>query len=258
MNKDHRAQEVIKRWDLFAEQYAAFCEKYGDINKEVLVTPLILEMLENVEGQNLLDAGCGEGYLSRLMAERGAIVTAVDYSEGLLDIARERTPDKLGINYLRENLENLSSINDSTFTIIVSCLVLQDVPDHQKAVQEMYRVLQPGGVFILVISHPCFSSDGGWIKDSDGKKEFWKIDNYFFEREIEIPLDPGSNNNPIGFHRTLTNYFRTITKVGFIIEELIEPFPSQDAINKHPSFKDDLRMSHFLLFKLRKQQLAHR
>ncbi|MGD2156967.1 MAG: class I SAM-dependent methyltransferase [Anaerolineales bacterium] len=250
--QDLKAEEIIKRWDHSAELYASYCSKYGDINKEILLTPVILEMLGNVAGRNVLDAGCGEGFLSRLIAERGASVTAVDYSYKLLEIARERTPDDLEIEYLHANLERLDKLNDDTFDFVVSCVVLQDLLDYQVAVAEMYRVLRPGGTYILAITHPCFSSDAGWVKDSNGKKLYWKIDNYFYERGFEIPITPGSENNPIGFHRTLTSYYRAILDAGFIIKDLMEPYPSQDAIEKHPDFIDDLRMSHFLVFRLRK------
>jgi ubiquinone/menaquinone biosynthesis C-methylase UbiE len=250
--QDLRAEEIIKRWDLNAELYASYYSKHGDINREVLVTPVIMEMLGKVADRNILDAGCGEGFLSRLIAERGASVTAVDYSEKLLEIAKERTPDDLGIDYIHANLECLDMLDEDTFDFVVSCIVLQDIPDYQAAVEEMCRVLRPGGTCILAITHPCFSSDAGWVKDSNGKKLYWKIDNYFFEGGFEIPMVPGSEDNPIGFHRTLTNYYRTILDTGFIIEDLMEPYPSQDAIKKHPDFRDDLRMSHFLVFKLRK------
>jgi len=250
--QDLTAEEAIKRWDLSAEQYAANCSKYGDINREVLLTPVILEMLGRVVGKQVLDAGCGEGFLSRLVAERGASVTAVDYSERLLEIARERTADELRIDYLHANLEHLDMLNDDTFDIVVSCVVVQDVPDYQAAIEEMYRVLQPGGTCILAMTHPCFSSDGGWVRDSKGKKLHWKIDSYFYERGFEISWPPGSDNNPINFHRTLTSYFRTIIGTGFLVEDLMEPYPSQEAIGKHPHFIDDLRMSHFLVFKLKK------
>ena len=168
----------------------------------------------------------------------------------------QRTPDNLQVEYHHANLENLSSFDTGSFDYIVSCLVLQDVPDHQKAVLEMHRLLKNSGKFVLVITHPCFSSDGGWIKDHAGKRLYWKIDNYFFERDIEMAISPGADNNPIGFHRTLTTYFKTITGSGFTIEDLIEPFPSPEAIEKHPNFVNDLRMSHFLLFVLGKGQSA--
>lgn len=249
---DFKADEIIKRWDLSAELVASYSSKYGDINKEVLLTPVLLEMLGGVENEDVLDAGCGEGFLSRLMAERGSIVTAVDYSARLLEIAKERTTDDLRIEYLHANLERLDMLRDDTFDVVVSCVVIQDVPDYQAAVKEMYRVLRPGGVCILAMAHPCFSSDGGWVKDSKGRKQYWKIDNYFYERGFEIPLTSNTDANPIGFHRTLTSYFRTIIDTGFIVEDMTEPYPTQEAIEKHPDFIDDLRMTHFLVFKLRK------
>jgi ubiquinone/menaquinone biosynthesis C-methylase UbiE len=249
---DLTAEKVIERWDLCAEQYAAGCSKYGDINREILLTPVILSMLGSVEGKSILDAGCGEGFLSRLMAERGAFVTAVDYSEGLLEIARERTADDARIGYLYANLECLDMLDDGAFDIAVSCVVIQGVLDYQAAIREMYRLLCPGGACILALTHPCFSSDGGWVKDSNGKKLYWKIDNYFHERGFEVLWPPGSDNSPINFHRTLTSYFRAIAGAGFKIEGLVEPHPSQEAIEKHPRFVDDLRMSHFLVFRLSK------
>jgi len=244
------ADEAIKQWDLSAELYAGYCSKYGDINREVLLTPLILDILGMVEGRSILDAGCGEGYLSRLMAERGANVTAVDYSERLLEIAKELTEDNTRINYRHANLENLEILSADSFDVIVSCVVLQDVPDYQTATKEMYRVLRSGGECILIITHPCFSSDAGWVKDASGKKLHWKIDNHFYESGFEIPMSSNSENNPIGFHRTLTSYYKTIINAGFKISDLIEPYPSQDKIEKHPEFVDDLRMCHFLIFRL--------
>jgi ubiquinone/menaquinone biosynthesis C-methylase UbiE len=255
---DYKAEDIIKRWDLSAEIIAAYCTRYGDINKEVVLTPVILEMLGRVTDKNILDAGCGEGFLSRLMAERGASVTAVDYSAKLLEIAKERTADHLQIEYLHASLEHLDMLNDDTFDIVASCVVIQDVPDYQAAIKEMYRVLQPGGTCILAITHPCVSSDGGWVKDSKGKKQYWKVDNYFYERAFEIPLIPNSDNNPIGFHRTLTSYYRKIIGAGFMIEDMMEPYPSKKAIEKHPHFIDDLRMTHFLVFRLIKRMEAHR
>ena len=246
------ADEIIKRWDLLAKQYSNLCGVYGDLNKEVLLTPKFLDLLGKLKGKRILDAGCGEGFLSRLMAEQGAIVTALDYSQKLLNIAKERTNANLKIEYCHANLENMEKFLDQTFDIIVSSVVLQDIPNYQATVKEFYRVLQPEGQCIIAITHPCFSSDGGWVKDSNGKKLYWKIDNYFYERDFENVIIQNIENNPIGFHRTLTSYYKTIVAAGFMIEDLIEPCPTDVEIEKHPKFVDDLRMSHFLIFNLSK------
>ena len=148
---DLKSEQVIKRWDLAAEHYIALYSKYGDINRKVLLTPAILKMLGRIAGKNVLDAGCGEGFLGRLMAERGAFITAVDYSEKMLEIARERTEDDLGIDYLHANLEHLDMLNDDAFDIVVSCIVIQRVPDYQAAIKEMYRVLRPEGRVVVSV-----------------------------------------------------------------------------------------------------------
>ena len=246
------AEEIIQPWNRNAEKYAAYCTRFGDKNKEVLLTPRVLDWMGEIEGKEVLDAGCGEGFLCRLMAERGARVTGIDYSEKLLDIARERTPPDLKIEYRHLNLEKLAPVPEASFDLIVSLLTLQDVPDYQAMLGELQRVLLPEGRCFLAFTHPCFTSDGVWARDENGKKLHWKTDRYFLEREVEMRLDPTSDDNPIGFHRTLSSYYRAIREAGFIIHDLIEPTPSPEAIQKDPHFEDDLRMCHFLAFDLRK------
>nr|WP_130859859.1 methyltransferase domain-containing protein [Gracilibacillus phocaeensis] len=80
-------EEAIKRWDRFADQYAKTHAAHGDIHKEVLLNPVLFKLLGDVKGKRILDAGCGEGYLSRKLAQSGAKVTAVDYAERMLEIA---------------------------------------------------------------------------------------------------------------------------------------------------------------------------
>ena len=134
---DLNTEEIIERWDRSADQYAADCSQLGDLNREVLLTPVILEILGRVVGKYILDAGCGEGFLSRLLAERGAFLTEVDYAGKLLEIARERTADELRIEYIQANLEQLDMLEENMFDIIVSCIVIQDVMDYQAALKEM-------------------------------------------------------------------------------------------------------------------------
>jgi 2-polyprenyl-3-methyl-5-hydroxy-6-metoxy-1,4-benzoquinol methylase len=53
----------------------------------------MLDLLGNLDGLTILDAGCGEGYLSRVLASRSAKVTGIDVSPRLIQIAREKDPD---------------------------------------------------------------------------------------------------------------------------------------------------------------------
>ncbi len=64
--------------------------------------------------KKLLDAGCGEGYLSRILAKQGAMMTAVDYAEKMIEIAKERTTSKEAIVYKQGNCEKLDFFNGCT------------------------------------------------------------------------------------------------------------------------------------------------
>jgi ubiquinone/menaquinone biosynthesis C-methylase UbiE len=246
------AEDAAKRWDEIAEIYAELTDHHGDINKEVLLTPTFLDMLGDVAGKRVLDAGCGEGFLSRLVAKRGASVLAVDLAEKMLTIARERTPIELEIDYRHANLENLDGLQSGSFDLVLSSMVIQDLPDYEAAIAEIFRVLRSGGRCVMAVAHPCFSSDGAWERDDEGNKLYWRTDNYFNERPIEQSGPPKAKRKPYYFHRTLTSYFRTLKSAGFQIIDLLEPVPSAEAIEKYPHFIDDLRMTHFLIFNLKK------
>lgn len=85
--------------------------------------------METVRNKNVLDAGCGEGYLSRMLARSEATVTAVDYSSRMIEIAKERTPNDLLIDYRQANCEDLNCLEDKNFDLIVSNMVIQDLAD---------------------------------------------------------------------------------------------------------------------------------
>ncbi|MBN1170685.1 MAG: DUF1698 domain-containing protein [Micromonosporaceae bacterium] len=55
----------------------------GDLAKRHLVNPVLLRMLGEVSGRRILDAGCGNGYLSRMLARRGASVVGVEPGRSL-------------------------------------------------------------------------------------------------------------------------------------------------------------------------------
>ena len=103
-----------------------------------------------VEGKKVLDAACGEGYGSALLAATAASVTGVDLSQDAVEHARRR--------YQAPNLEFRQSdclalpFDDSEFECIVSFETLEHLEDHEGLLTEFRRVLAPGG--FLLISTP--------------------------------------------------------------------------------------------------------
>lgn len=254
MNAEWDTEEAIKRWDMHAEELTARFTAQGDLHREVLLNPVVFELLGPVHGKKILDAGCGEGYLSRILAERGATVVAVDYSRKMLNIARRRTPAGLAIEYRHGSCEDLTFLQGKCFDIVVANMVLQDLSAYEAVIRGVHRLLVSGGLFVFSIAHPCFSTpESGWVKDEKGEKLYWKVDRYFDQVAFEQAWPSGAKHGILQFHRTLTSYFRVVKRAGFAVEALVEPRPFEEMLRKYPEFTDDLRMCHFLAFKARKQ-----
>jgi 2-polyprenyl-3-methyl-5-hydroxy-6-metoxy-1,4-benzoquinol methylase len=175
-------EQAIQRWDKYAEEMSNFYTEQGDLNRRFLLNPTILKLIGDVSGKLILDAGCGEGYLCRLLCNQGAHVLGVDYSEKMIEVAKRKTAKETNIDYKHGNCEELPFISDKSFDVVVSNMVIHDLADHQKAFNEIHRVLIPNGIFVFSILHPCFDTPGsGWVKNDEGQKVYWKVKNYFDE-----------------------------------------------------------------------------
>jgi SAM-dependent methyltransferase len=250
--------EAIRRWDLYARQLVTYMDpEEGDPHRIVLLNPTLFQLLPDVNGKRVLDAGCGEGYLCRKLARLGARVTGVDFSREMLAIAGERTDPALGIRYLYGNCERMDFLDAGSFDVVVSSMVLMDLADHRAALKSVHRALVEGGILVFSISHPCFTTPGcGWVRDRDGSKLYWKVDRYFHEGPHEQPMPPGAEEGMLLFHRTLSNYIRTLLNTGFVLLDVVEPKPAEKMLSRYPNFRDDFRMSHFIVFKAQKTRVA--
>ncbi|KPJ72836.1 hypothetical protein AMJ52_05030 [candidate division TA06 bacterium DG_78] len=232
-------QEVQKRWDRGAKIWDARYDKYGDAYRHVIFNPALFPIIGNVRRKLVLDAGCGTGYMSRLLVEKGAKVTGVDLSKKFIEIAKQYEKKKSsGIKYLRADLARLSQLSKSYFDMVVSVYVMCDVRDYDKAIKEIARVLKPKGRFIFLIEHPCFNwNTGGWERvpvDSERTEDclYLKVDNYFRRGTQESQW--GKLPKLLTFYRPLSDYFHSLKKHGFVVKDLVEPRPTRKALHTRP------------------------
>jgi 2-polyprenyl-3-methyl-5-hydroxy-6-metoxy-1,4-benzoquinol methylase len=204
-------QDNIDQWSKVPNHIIAEFGDEGDFSRQHLLNPQLFRLLGNVSGKKVLDAGSGNGYLSRKLAKMGATMTGIEPAQTLFEYAiQQELSQPLGISYLQQDLSQFQA--KGQYDTVVSNMVFMDIPDYQSAIKKCTEALKPGGLFVFSITHPCFenSSDeflaGGHIK----------ITEYF--QPYAKTMTFGDN-----YHRTLSEYVNFILQHSCQINEIVEP-----------------------------------
>jgi len=247
-------------WNQFAENYQTFRGESGTYN-ELVEIPAMLGLIGDVRRKKVLDAGCGYGYYSILLAKKGAIVTGIDISEKMIELAKN-SANKASVvcQFFVCDVQNLKMFRPEVFDAVISSIVVGYVDDLEGTFSEIFRVLKRKGIFAFSENHPILK--GSWEKDDMGRRLHWNIDNYF-ERSItntEWLLPSGNIFKTSSRHRTVQNYFDALVSSGFVVERLVEPEPinearsinqdSNHAVQEH--YSRAKRIPIFILFRSRK------
>ena len=125
----------------------------------------------------------------------------------------------------------------------MACHYLEDSVKVYKLVN---RTLSADGRFIFSVKHPVFSAKGtqDWVYGTEGKPEYWPVDNYFREGEREaVFLGCGVRK----YHRTLETYIGGLLENGFRLDRIAEPQPTQQAVRDIPGMENELRRPMMLI-----------
>jgi len=103
-------------------------------------------------GRRVLDAACGEGYGSALLARCAASVLGLDLADGAVTHARQRYGSAPNLRFDQADVTALEAYPDSSFDLIVSFETLEHVQEQARMLDGFVRLLAPGGV--LLVSTP--------------------------------------------------------------------------------------------------------
>lgn len=187
---------------------------------------IMLDMLGNVQGIKICDLGCGDGYLSRILASRGALVSGVDISRNLLRHAKGHS-SQLDITYLLDDAQSMSQVSEASLDAVICNMVLMDIPDLSATMSSVRRVLVDGGKFVFSILHPCFFTP---FNADSPSEEFDEGGNFKALRVTRYGLEGKWFSDGSGMcgtlgshHRTLSTYLNTLSASGFQLVEISEP-----------------------------------
>ena len=132
-----------------AEAYARWrASPLGSITERV-ETEVVFALSGQLAGRRVLDVGTGDGTYAIEAAWRGAIVTALDPEQSMLEAARARAAQRgLSVMFRRGHAEALP-FEDGSFDVVLGVTVLCFLREALTAVREMARVLAPGGRLVL-------------------------------------------------------------------------------------------------------------
>lgn len=106
-------------------------------------------------GERVLDLGCGSGGASRAAAQivgKDGQVIGVDTCAEALTVARERTPSDLPVQYRRSDARTMNFLPDRSVDCVIASLLLDEVEDLRPLLNEVFRVLRPGGRFVASVA----------------------------------------------------------------------------------------------------------
>lgn len=207
----------------------------GDFAREVLLDGLMLRWCSESQPKLALDLGCGEGRFCRMLAQEGIDCVGLDPTVRLLETAYSRGTKKL----VRSVAEKLPFKN-SSFDLVVSYITMVDIEGYREAIDEAYRVLQPGGRFVVAnLAAFATARMQGWAKDPTGNKMYFPLDNYTDERSEMVEW---ANIRILNWHRPLSAYMKAFLSAGFQLREFEEPAPSLEDIRENPDLDYDRRV----------------
>jgi ubiquinone/menaquinone biosynthesis C-methylase UbiE len=229
------AHQVHEAW----EKKAAFWDRMmgeGNAFQRVLIGPATERLLRVLPGETLLDVACGNGVFSRRLAELGARVVAMDFSERFLELARARTEEAGyadAVEYLVADAtdeEQMLALGEERFDAAVCNMALMDMSAIDPLMRALRRLLKPNGRFIFSVQHPAFNSNAVRlaleVEDRDGAL----VETYSVKVTGYLHVPPGKGGGMPGepvahpyFHRPLSELFGACFRAGFAVDGLEEP-----------------------------------
>lgn len=168
-------QDVKAKFNENAPHYDAQRQKLIPCFHDFYSIPISIIETNN-EAPRVLDIGAGTGLFAAFVKEKypNAHITAVDLSEKMLDIAKERFQNDSQIDYIIADYT--THVFEGAFDIIISSLSIHHLTDEekQKLYQKIYTLLNPNGIFInadQVFGHTPFIED---LYTSDWKTKIEK------------------------------------------------------------------------------------
>ncbi|NKB69888.1 MAG: methyltransferase domain-containing protein [Candidatus Latescibacteria bacterium] len=220
---------------LALSSYRGCAEQYSQVNETnpfrlQYERPALLGLLPETNGKGVLDAGCGSGWLCEYLLAQGAKVTGVDITPAMVEMAQRRLGPRATV--VEADLgKPLDFIRDASLDLVVSSLSLHYLRDWRAVFAEFGRILVERGRLVFSVYHPF------------NPQAFGKQTEYFTTERIDMRWSSGFDppvEVPV-YRRPLTEMLRPLRETGYLIEQIVEPVPTDECERDHPELARRMR-----------------
>jgi SAM-dependent methyltransferase len=253
-------QRTIDWYNQNASEYASHLKDPKDsIFHTLYEKPAMYDQLPDLTDKDVLSLGCGSGEDSTYLKSKGASRSVgIDISQELISIAKDTHPD---CEFDVMDMEQLGFAS-STFDFAYSSLAIHYIEVWSEVFSEVYRVLKPGSYFLFSCGHPVYSA---LSKTEDTSERSVRQLSMVTDRKTETAKIVGSylGRRRLGdalrtmgvttWHKPISEIIDEASRVGFLVEKLIEPKPLEEM--RGVSLKDFQKLSevpYFMILKLLK------
>lgn len=234
--------EKRKEWKKNAGFWIKIIRENLDPYRLKVTNPAILKILKGRKELKILDVGCGEGYLCRMLVKNENYLFGLDFSPTLIESAKEKEKkNPLGIQYFVGDFRK-TNFSSSFFDIVISHQSIFEVPNPKVAFREFARILKRNGELILLFLHPCFDTDPlDYFKKLKIKKDYYLVSGirssypYFY------------------LHLPLSEWIKILIEAGFSIKNIEEPHPSFQLLKNNKWWQKNFKKPLFILIQASKK-----
>ncbi len=187
----------------------------------------------------VLDAGCGAGAQCQWLAAEGARVTGIDLSPEMVAQARERCGDE--VEFSVADLGEPLDIEPGSFDGVTCSLALHYIEDWSVPLTSFAAALRSGGWAVISVDHPFSpplpSQRSGYF-DRELVSDTWTKANVTVTQRF--------------WRRPLSESIQAFADAGFVVERIVEPQPTDDAVARFPELRSIVDVPWFIVYRLRR------
>lgn len=211
------------KWDEVADWWDKQAGESGIWHQRHDIDPVVRNVLGSVKGKKILEIGCGNGYFSRALAKKGAIVTATDISAKFIQLARAKQMSQASkIRYCQRDAAHLTGFKPGSFHLVVANMMLMDIAKYHNAINEVSRVLKHRGRFVFSIVHPLYSDWQHGVIRYHGRQYYARLLKKYLSETSTDRMIWGNGSSTPHYHRPLQSYMHALRNTGFALTDLHE------------------------------------